>query len=522
MRKINTAILSVWDKKGIVEFAQGLTEMGVKLLSTGGTYKMLKEANIPVTEIAEYTGFPEMMDGRVKTLHPKVHGGLLARRDNPEDMAKAAEHGIEMIDMVVVNLYPFEATIAKPGVSLAEVIENIDIGGPTMLRSAAKNYKDVAVVSNPARYDLILAEMRANNGALAEGTKAELMVETFTRTSAYDAVISDYLGKRLLGADETGLSPRVLLNYQKVEDLRYGENPHQQAAFYQKAAGEPFGLAAAKQLQGKQLSYNNYLDLDTVLAFVRECADPSAMIVKHNSPCGAASADTLAQAYADALATDPISSFGGVIGFNRTVDEATAQAILDGINKYGFMECILAPGYDAKAVELLSVKKNLRLLALPDLLAEEQVMLRQVTGGLLAQTPDREGAEVGAIQVVTKRQPSAEEMAALGFAWLVCKHTKSNAIVLAQDRKAVGIGGGDTSRVDSARSALRRAGDRAQGAVLASDAFFPFADTIELAAEAGVKAIIQPGGSLNDAQTIEACDKHDIAMVFTGVRHFRH
>ncbi len=517
MAKIKTALISVWDKRGLKEFAGGLAALGVEILSTGGTARLLSGLGIKVREISNYTGFPEMMEGRVKTLHPKVHGGLLARRDNPEDMEQAKAHGIQMIDMVVVNLYPFEATIAKPGVSLEEVIENIDIGGPGMLRAAAKNYRHVAVVCNPDRYTEILTEMKANKGEISEATCARLMVETYTRTSAYDAIISSYLGKRMLCAE--GMPSRLALNYAKAEDLRYGENPHQQAAFYVKA-GASLGLAAAKQLHGKQLSYNNYLDLEAVLGFVRECQQPAAMIVKHNSPCGAAMADTLTQAYEDALATDPLSSFGGIIGLNRKVDVATAQAIMQGIQKHGFMECVLAPAYDDEAVKILAAKKDLRLLELADLAAQEELSFRQVTGGLLAQTPDNKLAEE--MRVVTRRKPTAEEMASLEFAWLVCKHTKSNAIVLAQGKKAVGIGGGDTSRVDSARSALRRAGERAKGAALASDAFFPFPDTVKMAAEAGVKAIAQPGGSLNDDEVIKACDALGLAMVFTGVRHFRH
>lgn len=517
MATIKTAIISAWDKSGLDDFARGLTDMGVQILSTGGTKRMLSEAGIPVRDITDYTGFPEMMDGRVKTLHPKVHGGLLARRDNPEDMAIAAEHGINMIDMIVVNLYPFEATIAKPGVSLEEVIENIDIGGPTMLRSAAKNYKGVAVICNPTRYQEILTEMRANNGTVSEETCAKLAVEVFTRTSAYDATISTYLRKRMTG--EEGMPGALRLAYDKVQDLRYGENPHQQAAFYQ-TSGASSGLAAAKQLQGKELSYNNYLDLDTVLAFVRECDSPAAMVVKHNSPCGAAIADTLAQAYIDALAADPLSSFGGIIGLNRTVDVATAEAILEGIKQHGFMECILAPGYEPRVLEMFAPKKDLRLLELPDLDQSDALALRQVTGGMLVQTPDRDSAE--GLSVATDREPTGEEMEGMKFAWLVCKHTKSNAIVIAKGTKAVGIGGGDTSRVDAARSALRRAGDRAQEAVLASDAFFPFADTVTIAADAGVKAIIQPGGSRNDQQTIDTCNQRGLAMVFTGTRHFRH
>jgi len=516
--KIKTALISVFDKSGLPEFAAGLAEFGVEIISTGKTAKMLAEAGLKVQEISDYTGFPEMMEGRLKTLHPRVHGGLLARRDKPEHLAQAEAHGIRMIDLLVVNLYPFEATIAKEEVSLEEVIENIDIGGPGMLRAASKNYASVAVVCNPDRYNAILEEMRVRNGALTLETRAALAVEAYSRTAAYDTTISNYLNQRLLAAD--GMPSRVLVSCDKVQDLRYGENPHQRAAFYQTAGTAPLGLAVAKQLQGKELSYNNYLDLDTVLGFISEFDEPAAIVVKHNSPCGAAVADTLAQAYREALATDPISSFGGIIALSQPMDVATAEAILEGIEKHGFMECILAPGYVPEALKLFESKRNLRLLELPDLKSKEKLWLRQVAGGLLAQTPDYDGPE--AMNTAGKRPPTTEEREALNFAWTVCKHTKSNAIVVAQGKKAVGIGGGDTSRVDAARSALRRAGERARGGVLASDAFFPFADTVKLAVEAGVTAIIQPGGSLNDVDVIKTCDAHNIALVFTGVRHFRH
>jgi phosphoribosylaminoimidazolecarboxamide formyltransferase / IMP cyclohydrolase len=516
--KIKTALISVFDKSGLKEFAAGLAEFGIEIISTGKTAKMLAEAGLKVQEISDYTGFPEMMEGRLKTLHPRVHGGLLARRDKPEHLAQAEAHGIRMIDLLVVNLYPFEATIAKAGVGLDEVIENIDIGGPGMLRAASKNYAAVAVVCNPDRYGAILEEMRSHDGELSLETRARLAVEAYSRTAAYDTTISTYLNKRLLG--EAGMPSRILLSYDKVQDLRYGENPHQEAAFYRSAGVEPKGLAAARQLQGKELSYNNYLDLDTVLGFISEFDEPAAIIVKHNSPCGAAVADTLTQAYQDALATDPISSFGGIIALSRAMDLATAQAIFQGMEKHGFMECILAPGYAPEALKLFESKRNLRLLELPDLKTKEKLWLRPVAGGLLTQVPDYDGPEE--MKAVSQRPPTAEELTALGFAWTVSKHTKSNAIVVAKGKKAVGIGGGDTSRVDAARSALRRAGERAKGAVLASDAFFPFADTVDLAIEAGVTAIIQPGGSLNDAEVIKTCDAHNLALVFTGVRHFRH
>lgn len=519
MPRVCTALISVSDKAGIREFAKALTDFGVHILSSGGTASHLREAGIAVTDVSEYTGFPEMMDGRVKTLHPKVHGGLLALRDNADHMSAAERHGITMIDMVVVNLYPFEQTIAKPGIELAEAIENIDIGGPSMVRSAAKNYRSVAIVCNPARYEMVLSELRASGGEVSDATRAQLAVEAFAHTARYDSMIYHYLAAQ---AAQPGDLPEYYLNpFQRVAGLRYGENPHQQAAFYRKATLRPTGLAAAKQLHGKELSFNNYLDLDTVLAFVREFNEPAAMVVKHNSPCGAALGETLAQAYREALETDPVSAFGGVIGFNKIVDMATAQEILTGIEQYGFMECVLAPGYAADAREALQQKKNLRLLELAEMAEGDPWKIKQVTGGLLVQSPDTEGVP-GALKVVTKRSPSATEEAALRFAWIVCKHTKSNAIVIARARAAVGIGGGVTSRVDATHLAAMKAGDRAKGAVLASDAFFPKPDAVEMAAAAGITAIIQPGGSIKDEETIAACDKYGIAMVFTGARHFRH
>ena len=519
MARVRTALMSVSDKTGLREFAAGLVSLEVTIISSGGTAAHLREAGIAVMDVSEYTGFPEMMDGRVKTLHPKVHGGLLAIRDNPDHMAAAERHGITMIDLVVVNLYPFEQTVSKPDVTLEQAIENIDIGGPSMLRSAAKNHRYVTVICNPQRYGSVLDEMRKFSGEVPADSRARLAREAFAHTARYDAAIYNYLSHQIVGAEAF---PGLFLHpYEKTTDLRYGENPHQQAAFYRRATLKPIGLAAARQLHGKALSYNNYLDLEAVLGFVREFTQPAAIVVKHNSPCGAAVADTLVQACQDALATDPLSAFGGIIGLNRTVDMATAEAILDGIKQYGFMECVLAPGYDPKAVEALSAKKDLRLLELPDLAALDPVAFRQVTGGLLVQTLDDAG-DPGELKVATKRAPTGDEEAALRLAWMVCKHTKSNSIVLVQGRKAVGIGGGVTSRVDAAELAVKKAGDRAQGAVLASDAYFPFPDAAEAAAKAGVTAIIQPGGSLGDKNVIAACDKHNIAMVFTGVRHFRH
>ena len=522
MARIQTALISVSDKSGLREFAAGLIELGVKILSSGGTAAHLREAGVPVTDVSEYTGFPEMMDGRVKTLHPKVHGGLLALRDNPEHMAAAGAHGITMIDLVAVNLYPFEATIARPNVGLAEAVENIDIGGPSMLRSGAKNHRFVAVICNPARYQTVLEEMRAGGGEVSDRTRTELARETFAHTARYDSAIYNYLSRQSAG---DALPEQFLQPYAKVAELRYGENPHQQAAFYQRALPSPVGLAAARQLHGKELSFNNYLDLEAVLGFVREFDRPAAIIVKHNNPCGAAVADSLVQAYREALATDPVSAFGGIIGLNRIVDGETAEAILEGIQQYGFMECVLAPGYAPEALNKLQAKRDLRLLELPDLKYADPWALKQVTGGLVVQTPDSEG-EPAEMKVVTKRAPTENELTSLRFAWLVCKHTKSNAIVVASGTRAVGIGGGVTSRVDAARLAVQKAGARAKGAVLASDAFFPKPDALTAGLEAGITAVIQPGGSRmregGDEVVIEACDKAGIAMVFTGVRHFRH
>lgn len=520
MPRVKTALISVSDKSGVRELAEGLAEMGITILSSGGTAAHLREAGIAVTDVSEYTGFPEMMGGRVKTLHPKIHGGLLALRDNKEHVRAAEQQGISLIDLVAVNLYPFEQTVAKPGISLAEAIENIDIGGPSMVRSAAKNYRSVTVICDPARYSEVLEEMRRSGGEVSDSTRARLALDAFRHTARYDMAIHSYLARELSGADLFPAS--FLVPYERVTDLRYGENPHQHAAFYARALPERIGLAGAEQQHGKQLSFNNYLDLETVLGFVREFQDePAAVVVKHNSLCGAALGNTLAEAYREALATDPLSSFGGIIGLNRQVDVDTARAVIEGIERHGFMECVLAPGYDADALDALQQRKNLRLLRLPDLGTSDPWALKHVTGGLLVQSPDDE-SEPGEMKAATKRSPTTREEAALRFAWVVCKHTKSNAIVIAKGNRAVGIGGGLTSRVDAARLAVEKAGERAQGAVLASDAFFPYPDAVEVAADAGVTAIIQPGGSRNDDQAIAACEAHDIAMVFTGIRHFRH
>jgi phosphoribosylaminoimidazolecarboxamide formyltransferase/IMP cyclohydrolase len=519
MAKVKLALISVSDKTGLSEFVCGLNEMGVEIISTGGTKKAIADAGIPVRDISDYTGFPEMMNGRVKTLHPKVHGGLLALRDNDEHMALAAEHNIRMIDMVVVNLYPFEATIAKQDVTLEDAIENIDIGGPSMVRSAAKNYRSVAIVTNPSKYEQILSEMRENDGEVSLKTKTELAVDAYTLTAGYDTAISTWLRANVL--EESGMPSVISVRGKKVQEVRYGENPHQKGAFFSYSAGDAYGLAAAKILQGKELSFNNYLDLEAVLSGVREFDPPTAYIVKHTSPCGVASNPSLAQAYVDALECDPLSAFGGIVGFNRPVDAATAQALLDGMAKYGFLECILAPYFQLEAKEMLAIKKNLRLVEVPDMQAQDPYDFKRVTGGFVAQEMDRV-TDPAEFRVVTKKSPTPGELDELKFAWKVCKTTKSNAIVYAHGTRTVGIGGGVYSRVDANKIAAEKSGEKAKGAVLASDAFFPHHDNIEVAAKAGIISIIQPGGSIKDQDVIDACDKLGISMVFTGVRHFKH
>ncbi|UCH34877.1 MAG: bifunctional phosphoribosylaminoimidazolecarboxamide formyltransferase/IMP cyclohydrolase [Armatimonadota bacterium] len=519
MPRIRRALVSVSDKTGLVDFARGLVDLGVEILSTGGTAKALADAGLPVRQVSDYTGFPEMMDGRVKTLHPKVHGALLARRDNPEDMAAAREHGIELIDMVVVNLYPFRQTVAKPGVSLAEAVEQIDIGGPSMVRSAAKNHAYVAIVCRPERYEEVLAELQTCDGELSDETRLNLAVEAFGHTASYDAAINTYLGSQT--AREA--MPDVLIHaWDKQQDLRYGENPHQAGAFYGDSTHAPAGLAGAKQLHGKELSFNNFLDLDAAMAIVADFAEPTAAIFKHTSPCGAASADTLVQAYRDALDCDPLSAFGGIIGLNRPVDGDTAQAILDGIKTYGFMECVVAPEYQPDALESLKAKRDLRLVEAPRLCIPDRYDFKRVAGGLIVQDLDRFADDEPELTFPCDKQVADELISSLRFAWRVAKWVKSNAIVIARDLKTVGIGGGVTSRVDAVWLAVRKAGDRARGAVLASDAFFPKPDAIEVAAEAGVVAIVQPGGSLGDQEAIDMCNRLGIAMAFTGRRHFRH
>ncbi len=519
MIKVKRALISVSDKTGLVEFAKGLSRLGVEILSTGGTAALLRSSGIEVREVCDYTGFPEMLDGRVKTLHPKIHGGLLALRDNPEHMKQIAAHGIGTIDMVVVNLYPFEKAIQKKNISLEECIENIDIGGPSMLRSAAKNYKSVAVICDVNRYAEVLQELDNNGGLLSDKVLTSLAIEVFERTSHYDAAIYGYLNNRFKADNSFSNFPIDLaFSFNKAQDLRYGENPHQAAAFYRDSA-RPEGLARLEQLQGKELSFNNILDLDAAVSIVHEFDAPAAVIIKHNNPCGVASAPQLQQAYLKAHQSDPLSAFGGIIGFNREVDEKTAAAVL----KSGFMECVIAPGFSKRAQELFMPKKNLRLLVLnvKDLRAQ-RYDFKKVSGGLLLQEKDNRSLKTEEMKTVSKVKPTKAQRDAMGFGWALIKHVKSNAIVLVKGTQTLGIGCGQTSRVDAAVEAIRRAGASARGSVLVSDAFLPKPDTVTIAAKAGVKAIIQTGGSIMDEAVIKEADKKKIAMVFTGIRHFKH
>lgn len=544
MRPIRRALLSVSDKSGLVELAKVLAGFGVELVSTGHTRKTLQEASLTAKDISEVTGFPEMLGGRVKTLHPKVHGGILAMREKPDHLATLKEHGIEPIDMVVVNLYPFRATVARAGSTHAEIIENIDIGGPSLIRAAAKNHRDVAVVSDPDQYEGVIAELQANSGALSLATRERLAADAYSLTAAYDSAITAYFLKRHEKEDHGSMVNRWLggsgvyhrggtlpsnisVYMERRMPLRYGENPHQQAAFYVDPGEHRACVASAEQLHGKELSFNNILDCDSAFNLVREFDEPAAIVVKHNNPCGAAVATTLIDAFKKAYEGDTVSAYGGVLAFNRDLDADTADLIAEP-NR--FVECIIAPDFDDQAIEILTTKpswkKNVRLLRTGDIEKEKskQVALdfRRVDGGFLVQTRDQSGDDFKEMKVVTRRQPTKAELADLRIAWLVCKHTKSNAIVLAKDGMVVGVGAGQMSRVDSTHMAVRKAGDRSKGSVLASDAFFPFRDNVDLAAAAGITAIVQPGGSIRDQDSIQACDEHQIAMIVTGVRHFRH
>ena len=522
MSKISRALISVSDKSGVLEFAQALRQFGVEILSTGGTAKMLADAGVPVTEVGDYTGFPEMLDGRVKTLHPKVHGGILFRRDLPAHVAAAAEAGIPPIDLVVVNLYPFRETIAKPNCSLEDAIENIDIGGPTMVRAAAKNHRDVAVVTDPADYAALAAEMQASNGALSSATKFKLAVKAFSHTAEYDGAISNYLTAITPDGGKQQFPERLNFQFAKAQAMRYGENPHQQAAFYIAAGEKEASIATARQLQGKELSYNNIGDADAALECVKQFdAAPACVIVKHANPCGVAYGKNLLEAYDRAYQTDPESAFGGIIAVNGELDADTAKAIVER----QFVEVIIAPKVSAAASEVVAAKKNVRLLECGQWAKEpaQRLDFKRVVGGLLVQDADL--ALYNELKVVTKRAPTEAEMADLLFAWRVAKYVKSNAIVYAQGNMTIGVGAGQMSRVNSARIAAikaEHAGLEVRGSVMASDAFFPFRDGIDSAAQAGIAAVIQPGGSMRDEEVIAAADEHGMAMVFTGMRHFRH
>jgi phosphoribosylaminoimidazolecarboxamide formyltransferase / IMP cyclohydrolase len=519
MPKIQRAILSVTDKSGLVEFAQKLAQLGVELVSTGGTSRLLRDSGIPVKDVSALTGFPEMLDGRVKTLHPKIHGGILHRRADSGHRAAVAEHDIPAIDMVVVNLYAFEKTAAKPGVQFEELIENIDIGGPSMIRSAAKNFQDVAVVTSPADYAAIGDELEHSGGSLSRATNWRLAQKAFATTAAYDSAIASTLEMMSGDAESTPrfdkarFPENLRLSFRKIADLRYGENPHQRAAMYKDSSGA--GVANARQVQGKELSYNNIVDLEAAWDLAQEFEEPVCAIIKHTNPCGTATGKTLADAYARALECDPVSAFGGVIGVNRTVDAAAALEMAKL-----FLEVIAAPAFDEDAKAIFASKKNLRLV---EVAAGVQLwVVKNVSGGVLVQDADLHKLSEADLKVVTKRAPTAEEKRALIFAWKVCKHVKSNAILYARDGQTVGVGAGQMSRVDSCKIGAMKAQLPLKGTVAASDAFFPFPDGVEEIAKAGATAIIQPGGSVRDQEVIEAADRLGLAMIFTGVRHFRH
>ncbi|MBS4026321.1 MAG: bifunctional phosphoribosylaminoimidazolecarboxamide formyltransferase/IMP cyclohydrolase [Clostridia bacterium] len=527
------ALISVSDKRGVIELAVKLVELGYEIVSTGGTSKTIKESGVPVTYISEVTGFPEILEGRVKTLHPKVHGGILARR-TPEHLAQLEENQITPIDLVVVNLYPFRETVAKAGVTLEEAIENIDIGGPAMVRASAKNYQDVAIIVNPDRYGEVVAQL-TETGELSQTTRFQLALEAFQHTAEYDTAIAAYLQSIALATNDgaDGLFPREFkLEGAKLQGLRYGENPHQQAAFYQLAGATGVNIAGARQLQGKELSFNNILDANAALELVKEYEGPAAVIIKHNNPCGASEGDSLATAYQNAFACDPVSAFGGIVALNREVTGPAAEEL----NKI-FLEAVIAPAFSKEALVVLAEKQNLRLLAVGDFSGQNSASatgnagnnggkpsleIKSVGGGFLVQETDRGMVTAAELQVVTQAKPEDKMIGDLLFAWKTVKHVKSNAIVVAKDGRTLGVGAGQMNRVGSAKIALEQAGDQAAGGVLASDAFLPFSDTVDQAHQAGIVAIIQPGGSLRDQESIDKANQYGMVMVFTGQRHFKH
>ena len=515
MEPIQRALISVSDKTGILEFAIELQKTGVEILSTGGTADLLRKGGVPVIQVSDYTGFPEMMDGRIKTLHPRVHGGILARRDVPEHVKAMNDHGIRPIDLVVINLYPFEETVARKDCTLEDAIENIDIGGPAMVRSAAKNFKDVVVVVNPSDYNLILDEVKS--GAVTLETRSRLCRDAFAHTARYDSLISTYLTER---RQEESYPPLLNQPFEKVQELRYGENPHQSAALYKESSPLPSEIVSAQQLQGKELSFNNFIDLNAAWELVKEFDKGAVVIIKHTNPCGVAQGEDQLKTFIVAREVDPTSAFGGILGFNRPVTAETAEEITKN-----FVEAVVAPGFDSEALKLFAAKKNVRLMQMPEMgtpEGTEKFDLKRIGGGLLVQSQDTLDYIEGKLKVVSERKPDDREMEDMQFAWIVAKHVKSNAIIYAKDQEIVGIGAGQMSRVDSARVAVEKARKPLQGAVMASDAFFPFRDSIDEAAKNGITAIISPGGSIRDEEVLQAASEHNIAMVFTGTRHFKH
>ena len=517
---IKRALVSVSDKDRLIPFCRELSALGVEIISTGGTMRTLRDAGLQVISVSIFTGSPEILDGRVKTLHPKIHAGILFRRDNPADIEQMTQSDYRGIDLVVVNLYPFRETVAKAGATHEEIVENIDIGGPSMIRAASKNYESVTVLVNPSDYSLLIDQLKTNSGSTTLAFRESCAAQAFALTAEYDTAIAAYFN-RVTQSEAPLFPPKLHLDFSRLAELRYGENPHQKAALYSSPDYQSPTLIRAEILSGKELSYNNYGDLDACLDILLDFDEPFACVVKHANPCGAATGSNIAEAYRAAYESDPLSAYGSIIALNREVDIACAQLLHDT----PFVECILAPQYTPEATALLRTKKTRRLLALPQILNGcqlGQLVYRPILGGLLIQTADEVTTTEASLQVVTRRAPTPKEISSLLFAWKIVKHTKSNAIVLAANSATVGIGMGQTSRVDSSHLALRRAGERAKGAVLASDAFFPMPDGLEIAAEAGVTAVIQPGGSKGDPEVIAAADKSGIAMVFTGVRHFKH
>jgi len=517
--RVSRALISVSFKEGVVEFAKKLSEMGVEILATGKTSKLLKSAGVAVLEVSDVTGFPELLDGRVKTLHPKIHAGILANRNKEEHLKELEKHGIKPIDMIVVNLYPFEETVKKENVSLEEVVENIDIGGPTLLRAGAKNFENIVVIVNPEKYDEIIKELEVNNGEISLKTRKILATEAFTHTAFYDAIIHQYLISEF--SLLTDFPETLIFPLKKLQDLRYGENPHQKSAFYKDVKALNLSVTDIKQLQGKELSFNNIVDLDAALDVVKEFKDPSAVIIKHTNPCGVAVSSNILDAYVKAHATDPMSAFGCVIGLNREVSGELAEEITST-----FVECLLAPGYSSNALEIFKKKPNLRLLELKSLSQTDfnsvEKSCKNINGGMLLQTKDIKRLNPEDLKIVTEKAPTEEQISDLLFAWSIVKYVKSNGIVLAKNSQTVGIGAGQMSRVDAVMLAVIKAGERSQGSVLASDAFFPFSDGIDEAAKGGITAIIQPGGSIRDQEVINAANEHKISMVFTGLRCFKH